>query len=31
MAKWMGVTDANLPVILPNLANFSQLNLGFMN
>lgn len=31
MAKWMGVTDANLPVILPNLANFSQQNLGFMN
>jgi len=27
----MGVTDANLPVILPNLANFSQQNLGFMN
>ena len=31
MAKWMGVTDANLPVILPNLVNFSQPNLGFMN
>jgi uncharacterized protein (DUF1501 family) len=31
MAKWMGVTDANLPVILPNLINFSQQNLGFMN
>lgn len=31
MAKWMGVTDANLPVILPSLANFSQQNLGFMN
>nr|MBA2414006.1 DUF1501 domain-containing protein [Burkholderiaceae bacterium] len=31
MAKWMGVTDANLPVILPNLANFAQPNLGFMN
>ncbi|MGZ9058199.1 MAG: DUF1501 domain-containing protein, partial [Burkholderiaceae bacterium] len=31
MAKWMGVTGANLPVILPNLANFSQPNLGFMN
>jgi uncharacterized protein (DUF1501 family) len=31
MAKWMGVTDANSPVILPNLANFSQQNLGFMN
>ena len=31
MAKWMGVTDANLPVILPNLANFAQQNLGFMN
>ncbi len=30
MAKWMGVTDANLPVILPNLPNFSQPNLGFM-
>jgi len=30
MAKWMGVTPANLPVILPNLVNFSQQDLGFM-
>jgi len=30
MAKWMGVTDANLPVILPNLNNFTLKNLGFM-
>ena len=30
MAKWMGVTPANLPVILPNLANFAQQDLGFM-
>jgi len=30
MAKWIGVTDANLPVVLPNLVNFSQQNLGFM-
>ena len=31
MAKWMGVTPANLPVILPNLVNFTQQDLGFMN
>ncbi len=31
MAKWMGVTDGNLPVILPNLSNFTVKNLGFMN
>ncbi len=30
MAKWMGVTDANLPVILPNLNNFTVKTLGFM-
>jgi uncharacterized protein (DUF1501 family) len=30
LAKWMGVTPANLPVILPNLVNFSQQDLGFM-
>ena len=30
LAKWMGVTPANLPVILPNLTNFSQQDLGFM-
>ncbi len=31
MAKWMDVTDANLPVILPNLNNFPpHPNLAFM-
>jgi uncharacterized protein (DUF1501 family) len=30
LARWMGVSDANLPVILPNLPNFASNNLGFM-
>ncbi len=30
LARWMGVTPANLPVILPNLVNFTQQDLGFM-
>ena len=30
LAKWMGVTDANLPVIMPNLNNFTVKTLGFM-
>ena len=30
LARWMGVSDANLPIILPNLPNFPSNNLGFM-
>jgi uncharacterized protein (DUF1501 family) len=30
MASWFGVSDANLPTIFPNLANFTTSNLGFM-
>jgi uncharacterized protein (DUF1501 family) len=30
MASWFGVSNANLPSIFPNLANFPTNNLGFM-
>jgi uncharacterized protein (DUF1501 family) len=30
MASWFGVSNANLPTIFPNLANFATSNLGFM-
>jgi uncharacterized protein (DUF1501 family) len=30
MASWFGVSNANLPTIFPNLANFPTNNLGFM-
>jgi uncharacterized protein (DUF1501 family) len=30
MATWFGVSNANLPTIFPNLANFPTSNLGFM-
>lgn len=30
MARWFGVTEANLDVILPNLYRFPNRNLGFM-
>src|ERR1700730_4968810 len=30
MATWFGVSNANLPTIFPNLANFPTNNLGFM-
>ncbi|MDQ4121094.1 MAG: DUF1501 domain-containing protein [Acidobacteriota bacterium] len=31
LARWFGLTDADLPVVFPNIANFSSSNLGFMN
>lgn len=31
LAKWMGITDADLSAIFPNLDNFSLRDLGFMN
>jgi uncharacterized protein (DUF1501 family) len=31
LASWMGVANADLPGISPNIANFSTANLGFMS
>ncbi|MCC6632722.1 MAG: DUF1501 domain-containing protein [Gammaproteobacteria bacterium] len=30
LASWFGVADGDLPVVSPNIGNFSQRNLGFM-
>ena len=30
LARWMGIADAGLPLVLPNIGNFSQRDLGFM-
>jgi uncharacterized protein (DUF1501 family) len=30
LARWFGLTDADIPVVFPNIANFSTSNLGFM-
>jgi uncharacterized protein (DUF1501 family) len=30
LARWFGVSDANLPVVLPNIGRFAKRNLGFM-
>jgi uncharacterized protein (DUF1501 family) len=30
MARWFGVSDTNLPLVLPNIGNFGSSNLGFM-
>jgi uncharacterized protein (DUF1501 family) len=30
LGKWLGLTDAELLTIFPNLANFSRRDLGFM-
>jgi uncharacterized protein (DUF1501 family) len=30
LAKWFGVADTDLPSIFPNLANFTQKDMGFM-
>lgn len=30
LARWFGVSDANLPVVLPNLGRFAQRDLGFL-
>ena len=30
LARWFGVSDANLPVVLPNIGRFAKPNLGFM-
>ncbi len=31
LARWFGLTDADLPAVFPNIGNFSITNLGFMN
>jgi uncharacterized protein (DUF1501 family) len=31
LGRWFGLTDADLPVVFPNIGNFSSSNLGFMN
>lgn len=31
LARWFGVSDANLPVVFPNLYRFAPSDLGFMN
>jgi uncharacterized protein (DUF1501 family) len=30
LGRWFGVSDAQLTTIFPNLANFTQRNLGFL-
>ena len=30
LAKWFGVTDADLPTVFPNIGRFASSNLGFM-
>jgi uncharacterized protein (DUF1501 family) len=30
MARWFGVSDSNLSLVLPNIGNFATSNLGFM-
>ncbi len=30
MARWFGVSDSNMRLVLPNIGNFSAQNLGFM-
>jgi uncharacterized protein (DUF1501 family) len=30
LARWFGISDTNLPVVLPNIGRFAKPNLGFM-
>ena len=30
LARWFGVSDSNLPVVLPNIGRFARRDLGFM-
>jgi uncharacterized protein (DUF1501 family) len=30
LARWFGLTEADIPLVFPNIANFSTSNLGFM-
>jgi uncharacterized protein (DUF1501 family) len=31
LGRWFGLTDADLPIVFPNIGNFANSNLGFMN
>ena len=31
LAKWFGVADSDMSLVLPNIGNFTPTNLGFMN
>ena len=31
LARWFGLSEADLPVVFPNIGNFPITNLGFMN
>jgi uncharacterized protein (DUF1501 family) len=31
LGRWFGLSEADLPVVFPNIGNFSSSNLGFMN
>jgi uncharacterized protein (DUF1501 family) len=31
LARWFGVSDTNLPLVLPNIGRFARRDLGFMN
>lgn len=31
LARWMGVSDSELPTVLPNIANFATRDLGFLS
>jgi uncharacterized protein (DUF1501 family) len=31
LARWFGVSDADMPIVFPNIGQFSQTDLGFMN
>ncbi|MFM8441141.1 MAG: Tat pathway signal protein, partial [Acidobacteriota bacterium] len=31
LARWFGVPETSMTSVFPNIANFSQTNLGFMN
>jgi hypothetical protein len=30
LAKWLGVSDADIPAVVPNIARFPSRDLGFM-
>jgi hypothetical protein len=30
LAKWLGVSDADIPAVIPNIARFPSRDLGFM-
>ncbi|MBS0403348.1 MAG: Tat pathway signal protein, partial [Proteobacteria bacterium] len=30
LGRWFGVSDSELPLVAPNIANFSTRNLGFV-